>query len=240
VTEPVRARVDRFPTSAGTRLVAHVEVDGSPVDTLAASWAVVDTTGHVVTRVSSALAPSACAPDQRRAAEFAAVVGPGVYRIDLAVQRARRSRGVAHLWTDVASSGSALGLSDLVLFCGAAGGMAADGSIRLEPRYDSNLGTERALTTYFEIHGLTVGRDDVSRVRTRWRLFALPSGSESRVTHPPAREFVREDSPVGPLRRQSVTVPLEDLPKGRYRLEIEVTDVTNGAIATAATVFSIG
>ena len=42
---------------------------------------------------------------------------------------------------------------------------------------------------------------------------------------------------MGGLRRQFVSVPTQSLEPGRYRLEIRVTDLLSGAVATGTTEF---
>ena len=48
----------------------------------------------------------------------------------------------------------------------------------------------------------------------------------------------REAQQVGALRRQFVSVPTQSLEPGRHRLEIRVTDLLTGAVATGATEFA--
>ena len=43
---------------------------------------------------------------------------------------------------------------------------------------------------------------------------------------------------MGGLRRQFVSVPTQSLEPGRYRLEIRVTDLLTGGVASGATEFA--
>jgi hypothetical protein len=47
----------------------------------------------------------------------------------------------------------------------------------------------------------------------------------------------RESENMGPLRRQFVSVPVESLPPGKYRLDITVRDLVAGGEVTAGAPF---
>ena len=48
----------------------------------------------------------------------------------------------------------------------------------------------------------------------------------------------RRERTNGEVRRQFLSVPVGELPAGRYRVEVRVTDLRSGAEALAATDFS--
>jgi hypothetical protein len=54
----------------------------------------------------------------------------------------------------------------------------------------------------------------------------------------PSVATTRSDTQPGSLRRQFISVPVGDLPAGRYRLEITVRDLNAGTEAVAGTVFT--
>src|SRR5262249_53141278 len=113
-----RAAMSVFPADSGARLVAHLQTEGGPSDSLWGAWAVVNEAGRTVAHGGGMLAISACDPTGHRIAQFDAEVPPGKYRADLVVDNHHGRRGVMHLEGNVEAPVAGLTMSDLVLVCG--------------------------------------------------------------------------------------------------------------------------
>ena len=242
---PVEGAIARFPTDRGARLLAQVESPGSPADSLWAEWVVVDSTRREVTRSARALSPSACDATERRVADFAADLPPGDYQVGLTVRDGNGGRGVFRGRARVPAVAPALTLSDVVISCGAPDVTPRPGGapvVRVEPNPAARVSGNDPLTAYFEISHLNTGRDGQARFEYVYTVKSAEKDPRiwfKRVIAPrpqvPAISATREEENVGPIRRQFVTVPVQSLPAGRYRLEILVRDLVadDQAVRTA-------
>jgi GWxTD domain-containing protein len=242
---PTHAIVARFSGERGPRLLAQVEAPGGPADSLWAEWVVLDTSYAEVARARRALSPSACDALGRRVADFAGEVAPGRYLVGVTVHDGRGGRGVFRGEIDVPRA-RGLHISDVVVSCGAPylEGGALPAAIRIEPNPESRVGPGEPLTAYFEVYGLAPGAD--GRSRFDYVYTVTSAERDERVwlqrlfaprRDPPPISASREESQTGPLRRQFVSVPVQSLPPGRYRLEVRVRDLVTGADVMARAEF---
>ena len=226
-------QVSRFAGERRPRLVATLEVAATPAESLVADYVVMDSTERVAARGSRALSPSACAADSFRVADFASDLPPGEYRVGLSV-RGARGRGSLRLPVTLPAPDSALALSDLVVTCGTPAPLEA--SVRLASNPSGRVAGDDALTAYFEIYRLATDPGGQARFEIGWvvrsderdpRVWLQRALAPRPAT--PSIEATRRESNAGPLRRQFVSVPVHSLPPGRYRLEVTVRDLLNGA-----------
>ena len=231
---PIEAAIARFEGEARPRLIAQVEASAGPADSVWAEWVVLDSTRHEVARARRALSPSACDPAGRRVADFAAELPPGDYVVGLSVRDGRGGRGVFRDAATLIAPASALALSDVVLSCGApdVSAGATGVVIRPEPNPGARVAGDRPLTAYFEIYHL--GSDTAGRSRFEYVYTVRAATRDKRIwiqrllaPRPQVQEFSASGSEenFGPLRRQFVSVPVQSLPLGRYKLEIRVRDL---------------
>lgn len=230
---PVTGQVARFESGARAHLVALLEVEGTPADSLAAEYVVVDSTERVVARVARPLSPSACEAGRYRVADFASDLPPGEYRVGLSV-RGARGRGSLRLPVTLAKPETTLALSDLVVTCGRPA--AAEMAIRLAANPAGRVAAGDELTAYFEIYHLSPDAEGLSQFEIGWLVRSDARDTRvwlQRALQPrasaPRIEASRRESNAGPLRRQFVTVPVQSLPPGRYRLDVYVRDLVSGA-----------
>lgn len=239
---PLEVRVAGFEGSDGPRLLAQLEAPGTPADSLWAEWVVLDSTRHEVERGARSLAPSACEATTRRVADFAAELVPGDYLVGVTV-RDRARRGVYRVPVALEAPAEGLRLSDVVVACGTPN-PAAGPAVRIEPNPGARVAPDQPLSAYFEIYGLRAGREGVARFEY---VYSVKSAEKDRRVWiqrvlqprplPPAISATREEENLGPLRRQFVSVPVQSLPPGKYRLEITVRDLVAGGEATRSAEF---
>jgi GWxTD domain-containing protein len=214
------------------KLFAGVAAAGGPADTLAADFVVVDSTMTEVARVRRTLSPSACEAATLRVAEFDAELPPGDYRVGMSVRGGGR-RGATRTTLHVDVPDSALGMSDVVVTCGVPA--APEATVRLDANPTGSVPSGEPLVAYFEVYHLSRGADGQGRfeyetsVRSakrdpriwlqRW-LSPRREGQELGVT--------RQDAVLGTVRRQFVSMSVQSLPPGRYRLDVTVRDVLTG------------
>jgi GWxTD domain-containing protein len=236
---PIRGAIARFEGEKGPLLMADVETPSGPSDSLSAQWVVMDSSSAVVMRGSGALVPSACDGAERQSAQFAAELPPGRYTVGLTVRDGKGGRGILREEALLGPPGVDLGLSDVVIVCGTPDlALAAGDGIRLEPNPAAVVRGNDPLHAYFEIYRLDDADGGLSRfeyvytVRSaeKDRRFWLQRVFQPRPG-PPQISATREEEQAGRMRRQFVTVPVGALPAGRYRLEVRVRDLGNGAEA---------
>jgi GWxTD domain-containing protein len=237
----VAGRIARFEGERGTRLVALVEVPGTPPDSLWAQCALMDTSDRVIARSSGVLAPSGCEPATRRTGDFAFDFPPGAYRAAISVRDRHGARGVTRTHRDAAPATAGLALSDVVVTCGPANAGRGSDAVRLDANLAARVGNG-PLVAYFETCRLRPGADGLSRVRYEYSV--KPAGRQARpwllsMGGNPSLDLVRrEETNARPLRRrQFVTVPVQRLRPGSYRLPVRVRDLTSGEAATASAPF---
>jgi len=239
---PFTGQLARFSGERRPRLVATLEVAATPADSLVADYVVMDSTERVVTRGSRTLSPSACAADSYRVADFASDLPPGSYRVGLSV-RGARGRGALRLPVTLAAPDSTLALSDFVVTCGTPAPLEA--SVRLAANPGGRVAGDDPLTAYFEIYHLATNAEGQARFEIGWVVRSderdpriwLQRALQPRPASPTLEASRRETNP-GPLRRQFVSVPVRELPPGRYRLEVTVRDLLTGAEAAGLARFT--
>jgi hypothetical protein len=116
--------------------------------------------------------------------------------------------------------------------------------IRLGPNLKARVAGDGLLHAYFEIYRMTPGPDGVAHFEYEYAIVSekerplpwyrriLPAGTAA------SRYAVKsEESNVGSLRRQFISVPVQSLEAGHYRLIVTVRDLTTGAAVTGSTRF---
>lgn len=247
---PVDAVLARFEGEEMPRLLAWLESPGGPGDSLWGEWVVLDSTAVEVARVGRSLSASACDPAGLRAAEFAADLPPGEYIAGLSVRAsgpgdAARRRGIFRAAVRLGPPNPALELSDVVVSCGTPEpGMTSGGTpaVRLTASPGARIDGAEPLTVYFETYHLRPGPDGISRFEYEYTVRSAERDPRiwiQRLISPrrgiPEVSAVRREEQVGDLRRQFVTVPVQPLPAGHYRIEVRVRDLNAGteAVKTA-------
>ena len=232
---PTHAVVARFTGGHGPRLLAQVEAPGGPADSLWAEWVVADTAYNVIARGRRPLSPSACDALERRVADFAGDVPPGDYTVSVSVEDGHGGRGVHRRRIHV-PFGLGFHVSDLVVSCGppfVSPGVEA--TVRVEPNPQLRVGPGEPLTAYFEVYGLRLNEEGQSRFEYEYTVVSAERDPRiwlqrivSPRRDPPPISASREETQAGSLRRQFVSVPVQPLPMGRYRLEVRVRDLVGG------------
>ncbi len=243
---PLDAVLARFQGERLPRLLSWLESSGAPGDSIWADWVALDSTGTEVARMHRALSPSACDPAELRSAEFTAELPPGDYLAGISVRAGGGRRGVYRTAVSLQASRPGLELSDVVVSCGppetAAG--PAGPAVRLAGNPGAHVAGPGPLTIYFEAYHLTPGADALARLEFEYTVrsaerdprFWIQRLLAPRKAIPDLSATRREEQP-GDLRRQFVTVPIQGLPAGRYRLEIRVRDLVAGTEAAQAAEF---
>ncbi len=234
---PLEAECDRFPSGADARVVGSIRATGNSSDSLWGSWAVADSTGHVVATATARLDASTCEPARDRAGTFTTNVAPGRYRVDFAAWDGRGKRGVEHRALVVEAPPIGPTLSDLLLLCADVRAGSSPDPRRLEPAIGGRVSGGQ-LTLYCEIDRLLSDPARPARFRYRTAMYALDRSGKRRTNAGPVYDAVREESNLGSHRRQFVTAPLRGLPPGSYELVLEVTDETNGRAARRSSRFT--
>jgi tetratricopeptide (TPR) repeat protein len=229
----LRGVLSRFPGTELPRVLASVFAPGTEADSLIAAWAMVDGAGHVVARDHRPLLRSWCDPERTRFTAFDGSVPPGDYRLDISVRGAEHRYGVAHLRVHIDPTPASLIMSDLVLLCGDELSATAAEGVRLEPDPEARVSRRRALTIYYELDHLVPENGGGCRFAYTYEIrHAKASGSA-----PPVVQATREESFVGGLRRQFVSIPLADVHAGKYDLRITVRDLVGGSQITRVASF---
>jgi GWxTD domain-containing protein len=239
----IQGAIARFESPGGARVIGQVEVAGGPADSLWADWIVLDSTRSEVARGGRALSPSACDATTRRVADFAAELHPGEYLVGLTVRDGRGGRGVFRSAARIERPEAGLDLSDIVIACGAPVAPLAD-AVRIEPNPGARVTGAGPLTAYFEIYHLAPAGDGQARFEYVYTVKSAEKDPRvwlQRLVNPRRRipdiSVTREAENVGPLRRQFVTVPVDALPVGRYRVEVAVRDLVAGTEVTGSAPF---
>jgi GWxTD domain-containing protein len=221
-----------FEGSAGTRLFAGVSAPGGPADSLRAELVVLDSAFREVRRVSRTLSPSACSPAELRVADFDAPLAPGSYHVGLSAAVGRRRASTRHA-VEVAPAESSLAMSDLVVTCGLP--LAPQAGVRLDPNPSGRVAAGDPLVAYFEVYHLARGPDGLGRFEYETAVRSARRDRRLWIQRwlTPRREgqdlgVTRQDRVLGTVRRQFVSVPVRELPPGRYRLDVTVRDVLTG------------
>lgn len=229
----VRSQLALFEGADGRpSLFAGIASPGGPADSLAADLVVLDSTYTDIARVHRVLSPSACNASGLRVAEFVQTLPPGRYLVGSSVRGAGR-RGAMREMLEVAAPDSELAVSDVVITCGLP--IAPEGTVRLDANPGGFVKRGEPLVAYFEVYHLARGADGQGRFE--YETSVRSARRDSRVWLQrwlsPRREgadlgVTRQDAVLGTVRRQYVSMPVQDLPPGRYRLDITVRDVLGG------------
>ena len=229
----VRGQVALFEAEAGgARLFTGVSAPGAPSDTVTADFVLLDSTFRAVARVRRSLGPSACEPGTLRASDFATPLAPGEYVVGLSVRNGSR-RGATRERVTLAPPDSTLSMSDLVVTCGLPA--APQSEVRLDPNPTGRVATGEPLVAYFEVYHLARGPDGQGRFEYETTVRSAQRDRRMWIQRwlSPRREgealgVTRQDAVLGTVRRQYVSVPVQELPPGRYRLDVTVRDVLTG------------
>jgi len=221
------------------RVLAQLEAAGSPADSLVGRWVALDPFGHARARGEARLGTAACDPAERRGIQFSAQLPPGTYDVSLSVHGAGGRRGLYQTRVVVEPEGAGLGLSDLVLACGDPSLLVGGGSARFDANVDSRSSGSTPLVAYLEIYRLKSGTDGVAHFDYQCDVRRLlpPGQKPSKVEAPPVVSISRDETNIGGLRRQFVSVPVQSLTPGRYLLQVRVRDQVSGLTASRAVAF---
>jgi GWxTD domain-containing protein len=240
-----RCELARFEGQGSPRVRAQVETAADPAAKLVTDWIVQDADAQTVARGHSDMSPSACGPVEVRAAEFAASLAPGSYRLTARVDDGDGHRAVLTRDLSVVAPDAALALSDLVLVCGRPEmSILPEGGVRLEPSTGLLPQTGEELVAYCEIYHLrpdaagerhfeyecTVS-STVDQHRSFLRRFLDPKLAPNSI------QMTRREDTRGEVRRQFFTVPVQALPPGPYRMEVRVRDLMSGAETSSLAAF---
>jgi GWxTD domain-containing protein len=245
---PIDVSIARFEGDERPRMLAWLQSPGTPEDTLWGEWVVLDSTRAEVARMRRPLGLSACDPGALRATDFASELPPGRYLAGLSVRPSRgpARRGVFRSEVVLSARQAALELSDVVVSCGSpdVGGSGGPPSVRLTASPGARVEGTGPLVVYFETYNLQSGADGLSHFEYEYVVQAAdpdPRIWVQRMLSPrraiPAISAIRREQQPGSLRRQFVTVPIQSLPAGRYRIQITVRDLLAGSEAARSVVF---
>jgi hypothetical protein len=239
---PVGGALARFEGPLGGRLVAALEAEGPPADSLWAEYVVLDSALVEVGRQKRTLAPSACDPAEAQVADFSGDYPPGRYTVGMTVRDRQGRRGIWRAPVEIRTREPELALSDVAISCGlpiATGTGDAPAGVRIEPNPNARVRGAEHLTAYFEIYHLRTDRD--GRARFEYVYTVSSAERDRRIwiqrlfqprREPPPISASREEEQTGNLRRQFVRVPVQALPVGIYNIEITVKDLIARTEAT--------
>ncbi len=239
---PLRTQFARFVTGAGPQLFAAVEAPGRPDEGLVADCIVLDSTQHEVARSSRALSPSACRADSFRVADFSFPLPAGEYHVGFSVHAPGR-RGTKRVVSELQRPLPGLLVSDVVVTCGAPPAPAP--SVRIDANPSLEVPAGEPLTAYFEVYGLETDGQGVARFEYSYRVRSASRDRRvwlQRLLQPagaaPELDGTWRGEHAGGVRRQYVSVPLQSLPAGSWRLEVRVRDQITGEEAARETQFT--
>jgi GWxTD domain-containing protein len=229
---PLAAGLARFRAGDGGRghVVIAVESPGRPADSLWCEGVVLDSALNEVQRSRRLLGASACDPVGVRSSEFTFDLEPGRYLLGLSLRDGSGGRAAWRSPLTVFAPPGQLEMSDLELTCGAPP-VPGDPQFRVSPNPGARVAADQPVGVYFEAYGLVPGPDGLARYTIE---YTVRSGERderpwisrvlSRRPSIPALSAMRSDQQRGELRRQFVSIPVQALPPGRYRLEIRLKD----------------
>lgn len=240
---PIEGQVAHFEGTTRPRLFAGLVSPGGPADSLWGEIVVLDSTERVVAREKRTLAPSACEADRFRVAEFTRELPPGDYRVGLSVRASQGRRGSLRFPITLTRPDSTeLAISDLVVTCGTP--FVSASSIRLEPNPSGRVAADAPLTAYFEVTHLALDGGGTSRFEYQYTVKSADRDKRvwiQRALDPrrplPTISASRSDENAGSVRRQFISVPVQELPAGRYLLEVRVRDLLVESEVTRSAAF---
>jgi hypothetical protein len=118
-------------------------------------------------------------------------------------------------------------------------------AVRLDLDPQAQVGDGEPLVVYFELHHLTRGAEGAGRFE--YRTSITSADPDRRIWFQrwlaPRRQgedlgVTREDEVAGGVRRQFVSVPVQSLPQGRYRIEVLARDLVGGGECRGETLFT--
>src|SRR5439155_1317048 len=117
-------------------------------------------------------------------------------------------------------------------------------TVRIDPNPGARVSGRDPLTAYFEIYHLSPGGNGQARFQYVYTVRSAERDPRIWIQRafaprrqPPPISATREEEMAGTLRRQFITVPIQSLPPGKYRLEILVRDLVAGTEASRAAEF---
>jgi GWxTD domain-containing protein len=236
---PMAITVARYEGADGPRLHGWLETPGVPSDSLWGEWVVLDSTDSEVARIKRPLSAASCEPGELRAAEFATGLPPGHYLVGFSLRGTHGRRGTTRLTMDLPAPAARLDMSDVVVSCGT-GDVATtpEGTptVRFSARPGRLVRPGEPLTAYFEVYPLKL--DDPPRSHMEFEYTVRSAHADPRIwiqrliSPRPALPDIsaqRQEQQLGDIRRQFVSVPVQPLPPGDYRLDIRVRDL-NGDV----------
>ncbi len=247
VPMPVHGTIARFQNESTPQMLAQIEARGTPADSQWVEWAVLDSAAQEVARGGRNLSPSACDPGERRVADVTASLPPGRYTVGMTVSDRRGRRGVHREEIEILAGRGSLALSDVLVSCGApyvgAGG-AGSVAVRPEPNPSATVRPGEPLTAYFEIYHLREGEDGLARFEYVYSVKSAEKDPRIWIQrafnprrNPDPISATRSEEQLGALRRQFVSVPVQSLPPGKYRLEVTVRDLVAATEAKTTALF---
>lgn len=226
---PILSGVSTFESDQGPILLAHVSAPAREHPNLIAECVVVDSSEHEVARQQRPLGAARCDPGVLRAGDFSFQLPPGPYRVAIAVNDGHGARGVRRTYHDVPAPERTLSMSALMLVCGPLDAARGTSSVRLDPDLDATIAADEPLLAYFEVYRLQPDAQGVTLFDYEYTV--RPVRGES---NPLRKLFPKQWSDqisvrspadgTSPTRRQYITVPMQSLPPGRYKLEVSVHD----------------
>jgi hypothetical protein len=134
-------------------------------------------------------------------------------------------------------------MSDVVMLCGPLDVSPQPGAVRLDPNLSASIGADSPLLAYFEVYHLKPDAAGETRFEYEYRVEPLRADTRPWFRRLFSRQWSDEitvkstEQGLGPTRRQYVTVPVQSLPPGRYRLAITIRDRISGRSARRETEF---
>jgi hypothetical protein len=227
--------VARYEGAEGPTLHGWLETPGAPGDSLWGEWVVLDSTDAEAVRLKRPLAASSCEPAELRSADFTATLPPGRYLVGFSVRGSNGRRGTTRVSTEVPAVTAQIDMSDVVVSCGT-GDVATTPTgaptVRFSARPGRLVRPGEPLTAYFEVYHLQ--RDPQGRSHMQFEYTVRSAHADPRIwiqrlfSPRPAIPDIsasREEEQGSDIRRQFVSVPVQPLPPGDYRLDIRVRDL---------------
>jgi hypothetical protein len=116
--------------------------------------------------------------------------------------------------------------------------------VRIPPNPGAVIGAHDPLSAYFEVYHLTPDANGQGRFLYEYTVRGAEKDPRiwiQRLLQPrpqlPSISASREEENPGSLRRQFVTVPVQSLPPGKYRLDIRVKDLIADVAVTRTAEF---
>jgi GWxTD domain-containing protein len=232
---PMAITVARYDGPEGPSLHGWLETPGAPSDSLWGEWVVLDSTDAEAARIKSPLSTSSCEPGELRSADFATLLPPGHYLVGFSLRGTHGRRGTTRVPMDLPSPTAQIDMSDVVVSCGTGDVSASPGgtpTVRFSARPGRLVRPGEPLTAYFEVYHLKLDRQNLSHMEFEYTVrsaHADPRIWIQRLISPrpslPDISAQRQEEQRGDIRRQFVSVPVQPLPPGDYRLDIRVRDL---------------